>query len=878
MTTDPGGPSEPPGPGRSAERSSTLDGASAPDLADSIDLRLVPVALALWLGALAGVALPRWVGLGLCALAVTAGVVSVAVGPANRRDRTAGRDPAVRRAVVVAAMCLLAGVAVGTARSSPVWNGPVSDLAAAGAHVQLDGVVARDPAIRQSGTPGDERGAAQYVVGRIRVDEVIGRGRAHEVRVPVLIVSGDLGWAGLLPGQRVRAEGRLEAIDEARPEVAAVFRPYGGPGETGPPSLASRATEPFRDGLRRSVDGVHRDARGLIPGLVIGDESLMPDDLREAMTVSGLTHLTAVSGTNITILLVVALGLARWCRVRGYVLPVVGTVCVAGFVLLARPEPSVVRAAAMGVVAVVGVALTGRRRGVPALSAAVCVLVLVDPWLARSVGFALSVLATAGILLLVPVWERALRWLPRPLALAVTVPLAAQVACTPVLLAVAGELSLAALPANMLAAPAVAPATVFGVAAAALSPVAMPVATALGWLASLPAWWIGVVARWFADQPGAVVPWPPGIGGVVVAVVLVILALVAVPMVLRRPVVSAAAGTVLVVGLLKAVPTPGWPPPGWLVVACDVGQGDALVLRAGERAAVVVDAGPEPRLVRRCLDALAVEQVPLLVLTHFHADHVSGVPGVLAGRAVGQVLVSPLDDPPANAAQVRHWLDAAGVPVRVAQAGERRRIGPALELEVLWPRRLITSAESASNNSSVVIAADVDGVGVLLTGDLEPAAQRALLGAEQGLTADVLKVAHHGSPHQDHDLLTGVGARLALISVGDNDYGHPARRVLDALRADGVGVYRTDEHGSIAVVRSERGGGLSGGLGGLGVVTGGPRVPASRGRGAERTDAAGRGPPGTSLRPAEGPHDEPRLRDQPVVRWAPRLSGPRGML
>jgi competence protein ComEC len=781
---------------------------SAAEPAERLDLRLVPAALGLWLGALAGVLVPPRTGLAGCVVAL------VTAGTALVRVRI---TPPARHALVAATLCLIAGFAVGAARAAPVWDGPVTDLAAAGAHVELEGVVERDPVLRRGGPADEEAAATEYVVGRIRVDQVTGRGATHRVGVPVLLVSGDRAWADLLPGQHLQVEGRLESTDHPRDDVAAVFRPYAGPDvqATGPPSAASRATEPFRAGLREAVSGVPPDPRGLVPGLVIGDESLLADDLRDAMTVAGLTHLTAVSGTNITLILIAVLGLARLLGVRGYVLPVVGIVCVLAFVLLARPEPSVLRAAAMGVVAVVGLAVAGRRRGLPALAAAVVVLVLVDPWLARSAGFALSVLATAGILLLAPVWTRSLSWLPRPLALAVAVPLAAQVACTPIVLGLSGQLSVVALPANMLAAPAVAPATVFGAAAAVVSPVASPVATGLAWLAALPAWWIAAVARWFAGQPGAVLPWPPGAGGVVVAVVLAVVALLAVPLVLRRPIVTVAAGTVLVVGLLKAVPTPGWPPPGWLVVACDVGQGDALVLRAGDRSAVVVDTGPEPRFVRRCLDGLGVRQVPLLILTHFHADHVGGLAGVLAGREIGRVLVSPLDDPPAAADGVRRRLAADGVPVTVPRAGDLLRVGERLTLDVLGPVRLTETPESESNNSSLVIEADVDGISILLTGDIEPSAQRALLWAEPELDADVLKVAHHGSPHQETELLTGVDARVALISVGENTYGHPSPRVLDALRSDGVRVYRTDEHGSIAVLRT--------GDGGLGVATGGPR-------------------------------------------------------
>jgi competence protein ComEC len=247
-----------------------------------------------------------------------------------------------------------------------------------------------------------------------------------------------------------------------------------------------------------------------------------------------------------------------------------------------------------------------------------------------------------------------------------------------------------------------------------------------------------------------------------------------------------------------------------------VGQGDALVLRAGDASAVVVDAGPEPRAVDRCLDSLGIEQVPLLVLTHFHADHVDGLPGVLDGRQVGQVLVSPLDDPREQSDEVAGRLSGARVPVAVARAGDQITVGDAVRLRVLWPRRII-AAGSMANNASVVLDADVDGVRIVLAGDVEPDAQRALLAAEPGLRTDVLKVPHHGSAHQDAELLRDLGARVALISAGaDNSYGHPAPATIDLLDGTGAEVLRTDVDGSIAVVRTTGDG--------LGIVTGGPRV------------------------------------------------------
>jgi competence protein ComEC len=754
---------------------------------ERIDLRLVPVAAALWAGALLGLGVPLRGALMVC-------VVSAAVAATVCRRRRR-----LRGAAAIAVLCLAAGTVAGASRSAVVHDGPVARLADQGAHVQVEATVVDDPRLRGSVSGGDESGPNRpYVLTRLRIDQISGRGEAYRVRTPVFAVASDPSWTTLRPGQRLRVSGGLAAAGGG--DVAAFFRVRGDPELLGRAGAVARTTEPVREGLRAAVTAVPGSHRALIPGMVVGDESMMDAELREAMRVTGLTHLTAVSGTHVGIVLLAVLGLARLAGARGYVLPVLALVSLVGFVLLVRPAPSVLRAAVMGSVAVAGLLLAGRRRALPALAAAVGVLILVDPWLARSLGFALSVSATAGILVLVPGWERSMAWLPRPLALAVAVPIAAQLACTPVLLAAFGQFSVASVPANMLVAPAVAPAMVLGLAAAVVSPVWAPAAGALAWLAGVPAWWITTVARWFARQPGAEFSWPEGTAGAVIGVVLGVAGMAVLPVILRRPVVSFAVSVVLVTVLLRAVPTPGWPPPGWIIAMCDVGQGDAIVLRAGERAAVVVDTGPEPLAVRHCLDSLRVTQVPLLVLTHFHAYHVDGLPGVLAGRSVGTAIVSPLQEPAVNAGQVAEWLADAGVPVREAAVGERWSAGEGLWFEILWPRRLIVSAESDANNASVVLAARVSGVDILLTGDVEPLAQRAILAAVPDLRTRVLKVAHHGSRHQDERFLAGLGAELAIIGVGENTHGHPSDEVLDAFDTAGVEVRRTDLDGTFAVI------------------------------------------------------------------------------
>ena len=447
---------------------------------------------------------------------------------------------------------------------------------------------------------------------------------------------------------------------------------------------------------------------------------------------------------------------------------------------------------------------TGRSRSaVPALAAAVIALLVFDPGLASDAGFALSVLATAGLLLIAPGWAAALRrrGVPAGCAEALAVPAAAQVACAPVIAAISASVSLAAVPANLLAAPAVAPATMLGVGATLLAPVSSVAAQYAAWLGSWPARWLIWLAHVGARVPAGSLPWPGGaVGGLLLAGVL----LVAVVLV-RRRVVRRVTLVVMVAAMVGAVPVrmvwPGWPPAGWLLVACDVGQGDSIVLPAGHGAAVVVDTGPTPGSVDTCLRGLGVDRIALLVLTHFHADHVGGVSGVLRGRSIAAIVVPAFSEPAVGSAAVRSLGRAAGIPVTVTAPGTTY-VTDGLQLNVLAPVRELRGTHSDPNNNSLIIMASLAGRTVLLTGDAEQEEQATVLaaGPRAGLRADVLKVPHHGSAYQDQAFLAAVAPRVALVSVGrDNDYGQPTRSTLARLGDAGARLLRTDLAGDLAV-------------------------------------------------------------------------------
>ncbi|MFD5335791.1 ComEC/Rec2 family competence protein [Streptomyces hawaiiensis] len=837
-------------PARSSVHASsgTRLGTARPRQEGPTDLRLVPPALAAWgTAALVLDAAPEWV-LGI----VIGCLAAVGLLPLARRHRVASWPRASAAALL---LCVAAAAASAGLHGADLRRGPVPGLAREYATVTAEVELTSDPRLTRPQVRGDHIAPTAVLVdAEVRRVQESG-GTAVTTRTPVLMIvdveappgraAGGRGrspWLGLLPSTRLRVGARLAPAMTGGGRVAAVLRvrDQGGPEVVGEPSAPQRLAGRLRAGLREATDGLPADARALLPGLVVGDTSRITPELEEAFKETDLTHTLAVSGANFTILLALLLGppgLAQHVERRGLAprlgislrgTAVLGGALSLGFVVVCRPEPSVVRAAACGAVALLALA-TGRRRSmIPALATAVLLLVLYDPWLARSYGFLLSVVATGALLTLAPRWSAGLRrrGVPPRAAEALGAAAAAQALCAPIVAVLSARVSLVAVPCNLLAEFAIAPATVLGFAALATAPVAMPVAKALAWCAHWPAAWIARIARTGAALPGGGVDWPGSWTGAVLLLAVTLVVVLVGRRLLGHPWWCGVCGVLLVVVVVQPPPltrvVTGWPPPGWRLVMCDVGQGDALVLAAGEGTGVVVDAGPDPRLVDRCLRELGISRIPLVVLTHFHADHVAGLPGVLRGRVVGAIETTGFEEPADQAAFVRRLAAERRIPVTRAAAGERRRTGE-LSWQVVWPPPSpppdsspgtppgafpgvlpAHPAPEGPNDASVAMLVRSAGLRLLLLGDLEPPAQRALArspAAEALEGVDVLKVAHHGSAYQDPGLMGRVAPRLALISCGeDNSYGHPAPGTVAALRAGGAAVLRTDRDGALAVV------------------------------------------------------------------------------
>lgn len=742
-----------------------------------------------------GVPLPWWVAVALVAgwwpAAALCGAAAVGVGWAVVRVVTAA-GPTSRTRLLAGTVAVVIAVGAGAlVRDTLRTNGPLLDLAARGGAAEVDLLVVTEPRLT------DEGWWALVRVHRVGADGTRQRALLRGVDDPPALWNR---WTGRATARPLRPERPFESY-VATLHGAAVVAPVEA-GSWAPPGWLGTSTEWLRSRVRAAARGPSDDPRGLVVGLVTGDTRGLSPEAQDQLREAGLSHLTAVSGSNVALVVAACLGLLTLLPIGPVGRAVGVAVAVLLFAVLTRFEPSVLRASTMAIL----VALAWVRRTVAdgrhALGGAVLLLLLIDPLLARSLGLLLSAAAAAGILLLAPVLRARLSSgrarLPGWLATAVSVTMAAQIGVAPVLLAVEGSVGLADVPANLLAVPLAAVASVLGGVGALLAVVHPWLGVPLVAVASVPAAGILGVADLLADR-GTVLSTAAPLGLLGAAAVVVAVVADRGPRTRRWSVVVACltvAATLAPVGS-GAVRT-------LTVTAIDVGQGDAILVRAPGDVEVLVDAGPDDRAAD-WLRRHGIGRLDLAVVSHPHLDHVGGMAEVLDRVGAERLWHRPVPNELPEAAAVVPTALAVGALVEEPHAGQSLLLGEVL-VEVVGPSRgrPFAFSERELNDTSLVLRISWRGRSVLLTGDAEVAAQASLLTRPDRLRADVLKVPHHGGSTSLPAFLAAVGARDAIISAGrGNRYGHPRPEVVDQLVASGARIHRTDRTGTVTIeVRS----------------------------------------------------------------------------
>jgi competence protein ComEC len=549
----------------------------------------------------------------------------------------------------------------------------------------------------------------------------------------------------------------------------------------------ARAIAPGLDGERRAV----------LAGIVLGEDEGLSEELRDSFKASGLYHLLAVSGQNITFLALGILGLAWLLGISRLAAEVFALAAIGGYVLAVGWQPSVVRAGVAGALASLAWLLSRPRDRWHFLALGAAVLLAWTPASLLEPGFQLSFAAVGSIFLLVPRLQGALEGYPIPARLreVLAISTACGAATAPILWLQFGSVPVYSLAANAFVSAAIGPLLGVALVGALVHPIVPSVALALAWLNGWLAVYVAGCARLVAELPLAQV----GSGTAVVVLLgtpVAMLALQRLPR-WRRPLAVVCAATVVPALLVwRLLPAEHLPPPtGFRMTVLDVGQGDSILLQVPQ-GAVLVDQGPPEGRVAQQLRELGIRRLAALVLTHPQRDHIGGAETILQRLAVDRVLDPRLA---VSGSYERAALAAAGarnVPVAETRAGAAFRLGR-LRLRVLWPDRAGTPSTDP-NQLPIVVLATYGEVDALLTADAETDVTASLLSRR----VEILKVAHHGSadPGLENELRE-LRPAVAVISCGrGNDYGHPRASTVAALQASpGLSLFRTDEDGRVVI-------------------------------------------------------------------------------
>jgi competence protein ComEC len=461
-----------------------------------LDLRLVPAALTSWAATAGGILWPVGGSVGAVVAAI---VATAAVGWWGSGRRESSAEVRSLTAGVVAVGVVGAGFAVAVGlRVDELRHHPV---------VERYGTVAA-VVVTPTETPrslGSGRMMFRGSLQSIGDSEMSGR---------VVVFTRAVEFAELTAGRPASFRASI-GRPTRRDLTVAVLSATGEPklGEAAPiDRVAHRIRIGFADAARGALPA---DQAAMLPALVLGDTSTVTAQTTAEFRAAGLTHLTAVSGANVTIVCGAVLLTAALVGPR--VAVVFAGLALVAFVIVVQPSASVLRAAAMGAITLLAVVSHRRRQALPVLSASVIVLMIAAPELAVDVGFALSVSATAALVVIAPTWSRRLveRGWPKPLADAVSVAIAAQLVTAPLVAGISGTFSVVSVVANLAVAAVIPPITVVGTAAAALHPLWPSGAQLLIRFTGPELWWLLRVARWAAGVPGASVGVPSGLPGVV---------------------------------------------------------------------------------------------------------------------------------------------------------------------------------------------------------------------------------------------------------------------------------------------------------------------------------------------------------------------------
>lgn len=696
------------------------------------------------------------------------------------------------------ALLFLAGALVMGIKQNQAMNSQLVKAATAKSGIYVSGIVSGEP---RSGSRSDEFELEVKTVGH-------GRARRQVKERAIVTVSG--GHGSIHQGQQALFFAQPNLIDlpknrdyQSYLQRRGVYARFTLLADELKIKNNSSFGNRFRHHLRQLITtALPQPLSGLESAILFGDTTDIDRDTKDNFQRAGIYHLFAVSGLNLTLTVAFIFFVVRWLAPPPFIRLALGFVAVLFYLWLVGYSASVSRAAIMVIVLLLYWYLARRMELINAISLAALILLIMNPYQLYDVAFQLSFGAVIGIVFLAPVITGAFKPEIKRVVMPAAVALGAQLAVEPILAFYFNQLSVISVIANIALVPPVGAITGIGFLATALAFVSGPLALILFKATKPMLLYLQLGAAFFARLPGASMALPRPSA---TTIILYFLLLYMAAYFLSRLKRSAGFGVftisllaVVVVGIWSQVPA-ALSPPKLEVAFLDVGQGDAVLIKDPQNHVILLDGGVNYQLLKKKLDLRAVRKIDLMILSHAHADHVSGLVGVLEDYPVGQVLDPGFPHPSPIYKDFLKVIKRKKIEYKLGREGQLYRWGR-VKLRIFRPPNdFIEGSNSDVNNSSIVARLTYGNFHLFLPGDMEREAITQLLEEHKDISADVLKVAHHGSyTGTTVKLLRAIKPREAVISVGKyNLYGHPHRQALKRLRTAGVRVWRTDVSGDI---------------------------------------------------------------------------------
>ena len=567
-------------------------------------------------------------------------------------------------------------------------------------------------------------------------------------------------------------------------------------GQPARPEISMRVVRSFDKYLPK------REA-GLMAGILIGDTANIPTGVKDDFKKTGLAHILAVSGMNVSMLASAVIFVVSILPVGAFLRFCITLLSLFSYMSIAGLAPSVLRAGIM-FVAALGASLLSRKADLlSALSLAVIATLLYDPTFLFNIGWQLSFAATLFIVLFTPLLKESFALFPRVVSETMAMTLGAQLGVLPILACRFHQLSLVTVAANLLVVQAIFPLMIIGVLIAIADRMLPAISYVLSGFAHMLLAFIIRMADILAAVPFASVyiGSPPAFMVVVYYVSMIMFCLY-----LKKKNKKISLASMVLIGLLFTAVLMGCQvvrettPSGLRVVFMDVGQGDAALIQTQDGGNVLIDGGPFPNSASDVLDKYGVKKLDLVIISHAHADHISGLKSVLENRQVDMIVDAGVPHTSRLYIDLLRTIEEQKIKYRRARTGMKIDVGQELRIDIVWPPDSKSrQGEDLLNNESIVALIKYQNVNLLFPGDIQADGQRSLLKTGQSVKAQILKVPHHGSRNAaEKDFIEAVQPEVSVISVGaDNKFGHPAGSTLKKLENAGSRVYRTDRNGSI---------------------------------------------------------------------------------